>query len=415
MDAHKKLDLSAIATIPIIMTLANSMLIPVLPLMEKKMNISSTQASLIITVYAAVAIIFIPIAGYLSDRIGRKKVIIPSLLLAAIGGAVSGLAAWLMKDNGYWVVLLGRFIQGIGAAGAFPIVLPLVGDLFKSEEDVSSGLGLIETSNTLGKVLSPVLGSALALIVWYLPLLVIPFICLVSLFAVLFMVKEPSTAKSKGSSFRKYMKDIKTIFQREGRWLFAIFLIGGISMFVIFGFLFYLSEILEIRYRIDGIWKGLLLSIPLSAICASSFIGGKVAQGSKKRMKWMSCSGMLLLAAAMLCCAIINPDSRFVLLGLMFAAGIGVGLALPCLDALITEGIEKNQRGIITALYSSMRFIGVAGGPLFTAVLIKHDVALFYTFTGISTAAGLLALLAVKPDEEPQSQGSKLQTGESRV
>lgn len=179
------------------MTLANSMLIPVLPLMKKKLNISSVQSSLIITVYAAVSIICIPIAGYLSDRYGRKIVIIIGLSIAAIGGLISGLAAWLMHSHVYAVILAGRFIQGIGAAGAFPIVLPLVGDMFESEEEVSSGLGMIETSNTFGKVLSPVLGSALALVIWYLPLAVIPFISLISIIGVIFLVKEPKSKQKK--------------------------------------------------------------------------------------------------------------------------------------------------------------------------------------------------------------------------
>ncbi len=74
---------------------------------------------------------------------------------------MSGLGAWLFQGlAAYWIILAGRFIQGIGAAGAFPIVLPLIGDMFKNEEDVSSSLGIVETSNTMGKVLSPIIGSA---------------------------------------------------------------------------------------------------------------------------------------------------------------------------------------------------------------------------------------------------------------
>ncbi|GAE44263.1 siderophore transport protein [Mesobacillus boroniphilus JCM 21738] len=57
-------------------------------------------------------------------------------------------------NDGYWVVLIGRALQGVGAAGAFPIVLPLVGDMFKNDDEVSGALGEIETANTLGKVLS---------------------------------------------------------------------------------------------------------------------------------------------------------------------------------------------------------------------------------------------------------------------
>jgi ACDE family multidrug resistance protein len=55
-----------------------------------------------------VAIILIPLAGYLSDRIGRKKVIIPSLVLVAIGGLVSALGSSL-GNGSYLFVLVGRF------------------------------------------------------------------------------------------------------------------------------------------------------------------------------------------------------------------------------------------------------------------------------------------------------------------
>src|SRR4051812_38055639 len=72
----------SLASIPLVMTLGNSMLIPVLPIMEEKVGITSFQSSMIITSYSVAAIFLIPVAGYLSDRFGRKMVILPSLLLA---------------------------------------------------------------------------------------------------------------------------------------------------------------------------------------------------------------------------------------------------------------------------------------------------------------------------------------------
>ena len=95
------------------MTLGNSMLIPILPTIEKKLHISSFQVSMIITIYSIVAILLIPIAGYLSDRWGRKMVMVPSLLIAAIGGAITGWVSWKV-DNPYTWILIGRAIQGIG-------------------------------------------------------------------------------------------------------------------------------------------------------------------------------------------------------------------------------------------------------------------------------------------------------------
>ena len=92
--SNQKWAIISMSSIPLVMTLGNSMLIPVLPSMEKKLSISSFQTSMIITVYSIVAIFLIPVAGYLSDHIGRKKVIIPSLIIAGIGGIISGWAAW---------------------------------------------------------------------------------------------------------------------------------------------------------------------------------------------------------------------------------------------------------------------------------------------------------------------------------
>lgn len=70
---NQKWAILSISSIPLVMTLGNSMLIPVLPVMEKKLSINSFQVSMIITIYSIVAIFLIPIAGYLSDHIGRKK------------------------------------------------------------------------------------------------------------------------------------------------------------------------------------------------------------------------------------------------------------------------------------------------------------------------------------------------------
>ncbi|AIQ46834.1 MFS transporter [Paenibacillus sp. FSL R7-0273] len=395
----KKWDLAALASIPLIMTLGNSMLIPVLPQISRELHISSFQVSLLITLYGLMAILMIPVAGYLSDRFGRKKIIMPSLIIAAAGGAVCIAAAWLTKGiTAYWIILGGRVLQGIGAAGAFPIVLPFVGDLFKDEKQVSKGLGLIETSNTFGKVLSPILGAYLGLLLWYAPFISIPVLCIISFLLVLFLVKEPERERDT-QGLKDFMSGIVAILREHGRWLYAIFAIGGICMFVTFGVLFYLSETLEGKYNIHGVMKGLVLAIPLALLCLASYGSGKIIGQNKPRMKWIGCGGMFLVTAAMVITAF--GSGIYWLVGLLSAGGIGIGIALPCMDALITEGIDQKNRGTITSLYSSMRFIGVALGPPVVSLLMSRGPwLLFGTMAAVSAAGGVLILLAVKPGEK---------------
>ncbi|WP_413309469.1 MFS transporter [Bacillus sp. 1P10SD] len=398
--SNQKWAIISLSSIPLVMTLGNSMLIPVLPSMEKKLSISSFQTSMIITVYSIVAIFLIPVAGYLSDHIGRKKVIIPSLIIAGIGGIISGWAAWKL-DSAYWLILLGRALQGAGAAGAAPIVLPLVGDMFKNEDDVSSCLGLIETANTFGKVLSPILGAFLAGFIWFLPFFSIPVFCAISVIMMLLLVKCPKTTE-KPIPFKQFFINVKKTFTEKGRWLYAIFFIGGILMLVLFGILFYLSEVFEKEYDIKDVKKGFFLALPLGALCLSSFISGKVIKKNKVLMKWLTFIG--IIASAFSIAALWFSINLWYMLSMFLISGIGIGVSLPCLDALITEGIEKEERGTISSIYSSMRFIGVAAGPPIIALLLKQSSHwIFILLSSLSILAAIAALMFIKPQSEAQS------------
>lgn len=395
--SKQKWAILSLSSIPLVMTLGNSMLIPVLPSMEKELSITAFQTSMIITVYSIVAIFLIPVAGYLSDHIGRKKVIIPSLIIAGIGGLISGWAAWKL-DSAYGLILAGRALQGVGAAGAMPIVLPLVGDMFKDEDDVSSCLGLIETSNTFGKVLSPILGSLLAGFIWFLPFFSFPVFCTISVIMVMLLVKSPKS-QTKPIPFKQFFTNVKKTFTEKGKWLYAIFFIGGILMLVLFGILFYLSEIFETEYGIKDLKKGFLLSLPLGALCLSSFIAGKVIKDNKVLMKWLTFGG--IVAAALAIAALWLSIKLWFMIGMFLIAGVGIGIGLPCLDALITAGIEKEERGTISSIYSSMRFIGVAAGPPIIALLMKQATYwIFITLSSLSIIAAFVAIVAIKPGEK---------------
>ncbi|WP_138496313.1 MFS transporter [Paenibacillus pinistramenti] len=403
---NKKGALFALASIPLIMTLGNSMLIPILPEISQELGISSLQSSMLITVYGVVAIVLIPIAGYLSDRIGRKKVIVPSLIVTGAGGAVCGAAAWFGEGGGnlvYWIILAGRFIQGIGAAGAFPIVIPFVGDLFDDEKQVSKGLGLIETSNTFGKVLSPILGAALGMVIWYLPFVSIPVLCLAALLLVLFLVKSPDK-EEKPEKLAETLHAVKDVLKQEGRWLYSIFAIGGICMFLLFGVLSYLSEQLEVKHGLHGVIKGLVLAIPLAVLCLSSYITGKKIGRNKTAMKWTGVIGMVLSTGSLFGIGLFN--NIYFVIGCLVICGSGIGVVLPCADSLITEGIKQEIRGTVTSLYNSMRFIGVSLGPPAVSLLINtsHRV-MFFVIAGISLIAVVLILFAVRPNPEQKEDG----------
>ncbi|MFJ7306338.1 MFS transporter [Peribacillus frigoritolerans] len=388
MEGHEKQNkdvsvwcLISMASIPLVMTLGNSMLIPVLPIFEEKVGISSFQSSMVITSYSVASIFLIPIAGYLSDRFGRKMVILPSLILALIGGLIAGYASWKMENPYTWIII-GRVLQGIGASGASPIILPLVGDLYKDDDEkTSSCLGIIETSNTFGKVLSPILGSLFAAFIWFLPFFSISFFSLISIVLVFFFIKVPKE-KDEPKKFKDFWHDTKKIFKKEGKWLYTVFLIGVFVMLVLFGVLFFLSDNLEKIHDLHGIKKGLVIAIPLFFLCVSSYVAGKKIKGELPIMKKIIMISLAVLSISLVFVGFTK--NRVVLLLLITSlVGIAIGALLPTLDAIITQNIEKEQRGTITSFYMSSRFIGVAAGPPVMSLVMKNHINMTYIISGI--------------------------------
>lgn len=396
------LELTTLAAIPLVMVLGNSMIVPVLPTMEKELNLTQFQVSLIITAFSFAAGLIIPFVGYLSDRFGRKVIIVPALILYGIGGIVAGLAAWIM-DEAYNIILIARIVQGIGAAGTAPIAMALIGDLYSGAKE-SKALGLIEATNGLGKVLSPILGSLLALLVWYAVFFAFPALCFLTAVAVWFLIKEKKPEKPK--PLKQYLASLKEVFKAQGGWLITAFFVGSTGLFILFGVLFYLSDILETDYKLDGVPKGGVLAIPLMAMVTTAYItGGRIKQ-NKPLMRKIMLTGLFILTASLTTVAFFKQ--LYVMIGLLTLGSIGTGLLLPCLNTLITGAVAKSERGMITSLYNSLRFIGVAvGPPIFSWLMgISHQ-TLFFSVAGLAAFAFLLTFFFIKPGAKTKKDSGK--------
>jgi ACDE family multidrug resistance protein len=384
----------AIATIPLVLVLGNSMLIPILPQMVTQLHISKSQSSFVITLFSLTAALVIPIAGYLSDRFTRKSVIIPALIVYGAAGILAGFGAvW----GSYTIIIISRAIQGIGAAGTAPIAMALVGDMYKGATE-SKALGLTEASNGTGKVVSPIIGSLLALITWYAAFFAFPIFCLISIIAVVWLIKEPGKNKEP-KKLQEYTTAIGTILKQKGRWLITAFFAGSLALFILFGVLFYLSNILEdAPYNITGVKKGLVLAIPLLGMVITSYTTGSLIKKNGVLMRILMNIGMALMTVS-LALTIFLFKNLYVFIGLLTISSIGTGLLLPCLNTMITGTVAKTERGMITSLYSSLRFFGVAlGPPLFGWLMDISHAAVFITVSTLSLITLGLVFFLIKPE-----------------
>ncbi|WP_027340588.1 MFS transporter [Halonatronum saccharophilum] len=393
MDKKNKIMVAAFATVPLLMVLGNSMLIPEFPKIKSALNINQFQVGLFITLFSISAAIAIPILGYLSDNYGRKKVIIPSLVTYGLGGAISGFSAALLQENAYYLILFGRVVQGIGAAGTYPIVIALVGDIFQSNER-SEALGIIEAANGLGKVLSPFLGAAVALIVWYAIFFSYAILTIPVTLGIYFLVKEPED-NTKDQKIKDYLTEIKEIFEKKGVSLAFSLLAGVTVLFLLFGILSYISDIFETEYNLVGLKKGAIIALPILLMSISSYLSGFYLKKKGKHFKKVMALGLFIDAISLAVLPFLDGLILYlVLIGLL---GIGNGLVLPALNTLVTSAAESSQRGGITSIYGSVRFIGVAlGPPTFSLLNRISSTVMFLTAAAIALTVSLLTYIFIK-------------------
>lgn len=116
---------------------------------------ASGQVGLLITVFTLPGVVLTPIWGVLSDRYGRKRVLVPSLILFGLAGGACALA------RNFELLMVLRTIQGVGAAALGAINVTIVGDLFSGRERTAA-LGYNSSVLSSATAAYPAIGGALA-------------------------------------------------------------------------------------------------------------------------------------------------------------------------------------------------------------------------------------------------------------
>ena len=371
----ENLTILAISSTSFVLVLGNSLLIPILPEMRNDLLLTETEVSLIITIFSIVGAFTIPFLGYLSDNFSRKKIILFSLLLYGVGGLIAGFASLTATSFTLEWLLVGRVLQGIGSAGTAPIALALTVDVFKKTEQIKV-LGLIEATNSFGKVISPLLGAMLAVFMWPLVFFSFPLFCGIIFILIAFFVEENRNIPKVRQSFGVYVTGLKRVMSEQGKWIFVSYFAGGTCLFIIFGLLFYISEFLEARYNTHGVINGFLLSFPLLFLTLGSYYIGM-------RMEKIKLNKVDIVILNFIICSVLFVVLPFITsLGLFFAIvsiiSGAIGCILPCINAIIATNTNASSRGFVTSIYGSVRFIGIALGPLiFAQFMIEQKSVLF--------------------------------------
>src|SRR5690242_13720596 len=163
------------------------LILPRLPFLALSLGASATMLGVITAVYSFAQFLFTPLLGALSDRIGRRPVILTSLVIEAASLALTGLAGTLP------LLLLARFIGGLGASN-IGSAQAVVSDVTTKQER-ARGMGMIGAATGLGFVIGPALGGILSPHGETLPFWITAFTALLNALLVLFFLPETRQMK----------------------------------------------------------------------------------------------------------------------------------------------------------------------------------------------------------------------------
>ena len=360
-------------------------ILPLLPFWAQHLGASPTQIGLILTMYAIAQFIFTPLIGTLSDRIGRKPIIVASLVIEAISFAMTALAGSLP------MLLAARFIGGIGAAN-LGTAQAVVADV-TPPEGRARGMGLIGAAIGMGFVIGPAIGGILSggSNTAALPFWVAMVIALVNAALVLVLLPETRTRRAADVTQQPSKSAVGSFISSWGTALRRPIMARLIVINLLFTLAFTAMEAVyplftQHTFGWDARQNGYVFAyVGIIIVIVQGGLVGQLVKRFGERA--LLISGLVLLAAGLL----LLPWSTT--LGLMLitlaALSAGEGLVTPTTSALLSLAASSEAQGETLGVAQGVAALGRIFGPLAAGALFTVSLAAPFV------AGGLLVLLAL--------------------
>lgn len=345
---------------------------PAFPQIAVVLKISPHKIGWLVTVFTFPTVILGPIIGVIADRFGRKKILVPSLILFGIAG--TGCA--FVRD--FNLLLLLRFLQGIGAASLLSLSVTLIGDLYTGARRTTA-MGYNASVSSIGTALYPTIGGALATLGWYYPFF-LPLVAIPIGLLVLFLLKNPEPKGDR--NLREYLRNaLKSIRNRQ---IFGLFFASAANFVLLYGaHVTYLPIFIKNSFQVSPLTIGLFLS---SVSIAVTLTASQVGRLSRRF------SETILIRVSFVFYAIALGSIPFIhnlslLLIPTTLIGIGLGIGFPSIQTLLTTLAPKDYLATVVSVNGTFFGLGQTLGPLL--------MGLAYAIGGINSVFYLGVVFAI--------------------
>lgn len=326
-----------------------SLLSPVLPALRTVFGVTDARIGLMITVFTVPGMLITPFVGLAADKIGRKRTLVPLLVLFGVAGSL------IAFTETYQQVLVLRFVQGIGGSALVTLSLTLAGDYYEGSRQ-KAVIGLNSSALGLGAAVFPLVGGVLAGIRWELPFLFFGTSILVGLIAIPLVEENPSVETASTSAHVKQIWAVAT--QPKA---FGVYLAAFATFFLYYGaVLTAMPLLLSGEYGTQEPYLGVIISVVSvsNALIAARY--GRLQ--SMTSMEVLIIVGFLLNGVALLAVRLARSPLHIALLLVVYGAGFG--LIMPSLNNAIVNIASPEQRASMLGVNTSVLRLGQTLGPL---------------------------------------------------
>ena len=355
-----------LASLDFIVSLGFGLIFPLFPVYAKNLGATGLEIGIIFAAFVLTRAAFSPSFGNLSDRIGRKRIIL-------VGGSLYVVfALWFTIPETWFGLVIVRGFQGVASAMVWPVSEALIIDSTPQKER-GAAMGKVVMASNLGFVIGPFAGGGLVMLAkgllafsemdsYRFPFYFTALLAGVATLLVLLYVKDAKAPDPvrRGLSLRGIfrpegveparMKDLKVLYINAAMEGFSFSSIGPL-----------MAYFLAVRFALGGEWISVLIGISMGLGAIVALPSGRLSDRLGRKKLFVG-GGLVAFTATLL---IPTTWSLVVIVCLLGARSMAFQVASPALRALQADIVPEHVRGRLIGVLESMSAAGaVIGAPI---------------------------------------------------
>lgn len=345
------------------------LIIPIMPEYLANFNVAGQVLGFLIAVFSFSQFIFSPLTGELSDKHGRKNLILIGLVIYGVSQLAFGLSTQL------WMLYIARFVSGIGAAFIIPPTMAFVADITTKEER-GKGMGLIGAAMSFGIMIGPALGGFMANISIVFPFFFGGVVAILAAVLSYFALPNPVPKVNVNASPTKPEGIIQQMRRSVKTPYFVMFIVMFVFSFGLANLQSTLALYMDKEFLSSPLEIAVIITVGgfVGVIAQTFFVNALFKRFGEMKVILIN---LLIAAFSMLGVLFVHTYLAVLLVSTIFF--IATSLLRPAVNTLVSK-LAGNEQGFAAGMITAYMSLGNMIGPALAGVLFDIDVAYPYIF-----------------------------------